>query len=173
MRGEHPVYGAGVVSVRPAREEDCEAIFELILELASYEKLRDEVSGDAEILRRELFDARTAEALIAEADGEMVGYALICGTFSTFECRAGIWIEDVYVRPEKRKLGAGRALFAHIAALARERDWPRVEWAVLEWNQLAIDFYEGLGATRLGDWRMMRLEGEALDRVSSGGDPLR
>lgn len=150
------------VAIREAREGDEEAIFALIVELAAYEKLRDDVSGDAETLRRELFEAKTAEALVAEVDGEMAGYALLARTFSTFECRAGIWIEDIYVRPESRKLGIGKALFARIAALAVERDWPRIEWAVLEWNQLAIDFYGGLGATPLDDWRMMRLDGDAL-----------
>ena len=166
---EDPVYGAAVaaVTIREAREGDENAIFELIVELATYEKLREDVSGDAETLRRELFEARTAEALVAEVDGATVGYALLARTFSTFKCKAGIWIEDIYVRPESRKFGIGRALFARVAALAVERDWPRVEWAVLEWNQLAIDFYDGLGATSLDDWRMMRLDGEALTALGS------
>ena len=170
--GEDPVYGAAVdeVTIRDAREGDESAIFALIFELATYEKLRDDVSGDAETLRRELFEAETAEALIAEADGAVVGYALLARTFSTFECRAGIWIEDIYVRPESRKLGVGRALFARVAALAVERDWPRVEWAVLDWNQLAIDFYDGLGATPLDDWRMMRLDGPALRELGARTD---
>jgi GNAT superfamily N-acetyltransferase len=155
------------VTVRDAREGDCETIFALIVELATYEKLAAEVCGDAETLRRELFEARTAEALIAEAGGEIVGYALLAHTFSTFECKAGIWIEDIYVRPERRGSGAGLALLARVAALAVERDWPRVEWAVLGWNRLAIDFYDSLGATPLDDWRMMRLDGEALSSLAS------
>jgi GNAT superfamily N-acetyltransferase len=162
------VYGARVpVTIREACEGDEAAIFELIVELATYEKLGDEVSGDAETLRRELFEAGTAEALIAEIDGEIVGYALLARTFSTFECRAGIWIEDIYVRPESRKAGAGRALFARVAALALERGWPRVEWSVLGWNRLAIEFYDGLGATPLDEWRMMRLDGEALATLAT------
>ncbi len=156
------------LTIRDARPRDAETIFEMIRELAVYEKLGDQVSGDAEILGRELFEARTAEALIAEIGGAAVGYALICGSFSTFECRAGIWIEDIYVRPESRKAGVGRALFAAVAALAVERGWPRVEWAALEWNDLALDFYDGLGAVRLDEWRMLRLEGEAL--AALGGD---
>jgi len=162
--GRDAGYGAAVaeVRIREAREGDEDAIFAMIVELATYEKLRDDVTGDADTLRRELFDAGTAEALVAEVDGEAVGYALLARTFSTFECRAGIWIEDIYVRPERRKLGIGKQLFARVAALAVERDWPRVEWAVLEWNRLAIDFYDGLGATALDDWRMMRLDGTAL-----------
>lgn len=163
------MYGAAVAEpmIRAAQEGDENAIFELIVELAAYEKLRDEVSGNAEVLRRELFEARTAEALVAEVEGETVGYALLARTFSTFECKAGIWIEDIYVRPSSRKLGIGRALFSRIASLAVERDWPRIEWSVLDWNRLAIDFYEGLGATALDDWRMMRLDGDALRRLST------
>jgi GNAT superfamily N-acetyltransferase len=161
-RGRYGPRVAHELTIRPALEGDVEAIFGLIQELAAYEKLADQVSGDAETLRRELFEAKTADALLAEVDGEAVGYALICGTFSTFECRAGIWIEDIYVRPPSRKAGVGRALFARIAALAVERDWPRVEWAALEWNELALDFYAGLGAEQLDEWRMLRLDGEAL-----------
>jgi GNAT superfamily N-acetyltransferase len=158
------VYGVGVdeLVIRQAREEDAQTLFGLILELAGYERLSDEVSGDAETLRRSLFVERTAEALLAEAQGEAVGYAIFCGTFSTFECKGGLWIEDVYVRPESRRLGAGRALFARIAGLAQERGLPRLEWAALDWNELALDFYDGLGATRLDEWRMLRLDGEAL-----------
>ena len=163
-RGEHPVYGVGVdeLVIREAHEEDVETLFGLILELADYERLSGEVSGDAETLRRSLFVERSAEALLAEAQGEVVGYAIFCGTFSTFECKGGLWIEDIYVRPESRRLGAGRALFARTAALALERGLPRLEWAALDWNELALDFYDGLGASRLDEWRMLRLDGEAL-----------
>ena len=169
-RGEDRVYGAGVgdeLTIRAVAEDDVETLFGLILELAAYERLSDEVSGDAEMLRRSLFVERTAEALLAEIDGEAVGYAILCGTFSTFECRGGIWIEDIYVRPESRKGGVGRALFARVAALAVERGFPRVEWAALDWNELALGFYDRLGARRMDDWRMLRLEGEALRRLGS------
>lgn len=151
--------------IREARESDVERLYALILELATYEKLRDQVNGDAERLRRSLFETKSAEALIAETDGEAIGYAIICGTFSTFECQAGIWIEDIYVRPANRKGGVGRALFARVAALALERGCPRIEWAALEWNQLALGFYAGLGAHRLEEWRMLRLEGDDLARL--------
>ncbi len=154
--------------VREATEADVETLFELIVELAVYEKLREDVSGDAETLRRSLFVERTAEALIAEVEGEAAGYAILCGSFSTFECRGGIWIEDIYVRPEAREAGIGRALFERIAGLARERGFPRVEWAALEWNELALGFYDRLGATRLEEWRMLRLDGEALERLGRG-----
>lgn len=168
------MYGPGMepgpaqeVTIRTAGEADVETLFGLILELAAYEKLRDEVRGDAETLRRSLFEERSAEALIAEAGGEAVGYAIVCGAFSTFECRAGLWVEDLFVRPESRKGGIGRALLARVAALALERGCPRVEWAALDWNELALGFYDELGAKRMDEWRMLRLEGEALTRLAT------
>lgn len=164
-------YGAGVaeeLTIRAVGEDDVETLFGLILELAVYEKLRDKVNGDPEILRRSLFEERTAEALLAEIGGEAVGYAILCGTFSSFECRAGVWIEDLYVRPESRKGGVGRALFAAVAAMAVERGAPRVEWAALDWNELALGFYDRLGARRMDEWQMLRLEGDDLTRVASG-----
>ncbi len=157
------------LTIRAVAEEDVEALFGLILELASYEKLSDEVSGDPEVLRRSLFVEGTAEALLAERAGEPVGYAILCGTFSSFECRGGIWIEDIYVRPERREGGVGRALFERVAQLAVERGFPRVEWAALDWNELALGFYDRLGARRMDEWRMLRLDGEALSRLGSSG----
>lgn len=153
--------------IRAVTEEDIETLFGLILELASYEKLSDEVTGDAEVLARSLVVERTAEALLAELDGEAVGYAILCGTFSSFECKGGIWIEDIFVQPASRKAGIGRALFERVAALAVERGFPRVEWAALDWNELALGFYDRLGARRMDEWRMLRLEGEALRRLGS------
>jgi len=141
-------------------------LFELILELASYERLSDEVKGDAGRLAHSLFEAGTAEALLAEVDGEAVGYAILCGTFSSFECLGGIWIEDIFVRPSRRRAGIGRALFERVAAIAVERGCPRVEWAALDWNELALGFYDGLGARRMDEWRMLRLEGEELERLA-------
>ena len=160
---------ADELTIRAVTEGDVDALFGLILELASYERLRDEVNGDAEVLARSLFVERTAEALLAELDGEAVGYAILCGTFSSFECRGGIWIEDIFVRPESRRAGIGRALFARVAELAVERGFPRVEWAALDWNELALGFYERLGARRMDDWRMLRLDGERLERLGASG----
>jgi GNAT superfamily N-acetyltransferase len=156
------------VAIRAATEDDVETLFGLIVELAGYEKLEDEVRGDAETLRRSLFADGTAEALLAEVGGEAVGYAIVCGTFSTFECKGGIWIEDIYVRPASRRAGIGRALFARVAAMAAERGLPRVEWAALNWNDLALGFYDRLGARRLDEWQMLRLDGEALARLAAG-----
>lgn len=157
------------LTIRPVAEGDVETLLELILELASYEKLTHEFTGDAQTLRRSLFEEGTAEALLAEIDGVAAGYAIVCGTFSTFECKGGIWIEDIYVRPERREAGVGRALFARVAELAVERGFPRVEWAALDWNELALGFYDRLGARRLDEWTMLRLDGEALRRLGSDG----
>jgi GNAT superfamily N-acetyltransferase len=156
------------VTIREAGPGDVGAIHSMILELAAYERLADEVRGTEEDLRRSLFEEGAAEALIAEVDGAPAGYAIVCGTFSTFECRPGTWVEDVFVRPQCRGLGIGQAFFEQVAAQALERGRTRLEWAVLEWNDLGLGFYEKLGAAPLDDWRMMRLDGEGLRRVGSG-----
>jgi GNAT superfamily N-acetyltransferase len=152
--------------IRAATADDAEIVFDLILELASYEKLAEEVRGDAETLRRSLFEERAAEALVLEAGEEAVGYAIFYTTFSTFECRSGIWLEDVYVRPEHRRGGIGRAVMEHLAEIALDRGHVRLEWCALEWNEPALRFYEGLGARRLDDWRMLRLERDGIRRLS-------
>jgi GNAT superfamily N-acetyltransferase len=162
---------ADAFSIRPATEADADLLFELILELAGYEKLADQVRGDAELLRRTIFEQRAAEALIIESPGgEAIGYAIFFTTFSTFECRSGIWLEDVYVRPEHRRGGIGRAIMEHLAGLALERGHVRLDWCALEWNEPALGFYAQLGATRLDDWRMLRLDADGMRRLSSG-DP--
>jgi GNAT superfamily N-acetyltransferase len=161
--------GANDVEIRPATEEDVQLLFDLILELASYEKLADEVAGDAEVLRRSLFEEKAAEALLLEtADGEAVGYAIFFTTFSTFECRSGIWLEDVYVRPEHRRGGIGRLVMEHLAKLALDRGHVRLDWVALEWNEPALSFYEQLGARRLDDWKLLRLEKDGIRRLAGG-----
>jgi GNAT superfamily N-acetyltransferase len=155
-------------TIRAATEDDVQLIFDLICELATYEKLRDEVVGTAEILRASLFDRHDAEALIVESDGEAVGYAIFYTTFSTFECRSGIWLEDVYVRPEHRRGGIGLRVMEHLAALALERGHVRLEWCALEWNEPALNFYAKLGANRLDDWRMLRLEVDGMRTLAAG-----
>jgi GNAT superfamily N-acetyltransferase len=161
------------VRIRAVTEADVELLFGLILELASYEKLRDAVAGDAEVLRRTLFEQRAAEALLIESDGETVGYAITFTTFSSFECRSGVWIEDIYVRPEHRRGGIGRQVMEHIAALALERGHVRLEWCALDWNEPALRFYEGLGAEPLADWITHRLDRAGMERLSraSGSPP--
>jgi GNAT superfamily N-acetyltransferase len=142
-----------------------EALFGLILELAEYEKLADAVAGDAAVLRRTLFEQRAAEALMVEADGEAIGYAIFFTTFSSFECRSGVWIEDIYVRPDERRNGIGRTVMEHIAALALERGHVRLEWSALDWNEPALRFYAKLGAIQLGDWITHRLDAEGMRRL--------
>ncbi len=160
---------AAGIEIRPAAEADVEALFGLILELASYEKMRDQVAGDPEVLRRTLFEQGAAEALLIEEaeSGEAIGYAIFYVTFSSFECRSGIWLEDVYVKPERRRGGIGRAVMEHLAALALERGHVRFEWCALDWNQPALDFYAGLGAERLDDWKMLRLERDGIARLAA------
>jgi GNAT superfamily N-acetyltransferase len=160
---------AAAPTIRAATEADVEPIFDLICELATYEKLRDQVVGTAEVLRASLFGRRDAEALIVEAGGEAVGYAIFYSTFSTFECRSGIWLEDVFVRTEHRRGGIGLRVMEHLAALALERGHVRLEWCALEWNEPALNFYAKLGARRLDDWRMLRLEVDGM-RELSGSD---
>lgn len=155
------------IRIRPATEADMEPLFGLILELAEYEKLTDAVRGDAEVLRKSLFEQRAAEALIVETGDEAVGYAIFFTTFSTFECRSGIWLEDVYVRPENRRGGIGRMVMEHLAALALDRGHVRLEWCALDWNEPALRFYDELGATRLEEWRMFRLDRDGMRRIGA------
>lgn len=153
--------------IRPALETDMELLFGLIRLLAEYEKLADKVTGSPELLRRTLFERRAAEALIVELDGEAIGYAIFFVTFSSFECRSGIWIEDIYVRPDRRRGGVGLAVMEHIAALTLERGHVRLEWTALDWNEPALRFYEKLGATQLGDWITHRLDVDGMRRLSA------
>ena len=153
-------------TIRAATEDDVQLIFDLICELATYEKLRDEVVGTPEILRASLFDRGDAEALIVEAAGEAVGYAIFYTSFSTFECRSGVWLEDVYVRPEHRRGGIGLRIMERLATLALERGHVRLEWCALEWNEPALNFYAKLGAGRLDAWRMLRLEVDGMRELA-------
>jgi GNAT superfamily N-acetyltransferase len=162
------VASAADAQIRPAGPEDAELLFGLILELAEYEKLGDEVRGDAEALRRSLFEQGAGEALVVEAGDKAVGYAIFFTTFSTFECRPGIWLEDVYVRPSHRRGGIGRMVMEHLAALAVERGHARLDWCALDWNEPALRFYDELGATRLEEWTMLRVEGERLRELAAG-----
>jgi GNAT superfamily N-acetyltransferase len=155
-------------TIRPATEDDVEVIYDLICELATYEKLRDEVVGTPEILRASLFDRHEAEALIVESDAEPIGYALFYTTFSSFECRGGIWLEDVYVKPEHRRGGIGRKVLEHLAAIALERGHVRLEWVALDWNEPALSFYKKLGAATLDDWLIHRLEADGIRRLAAG-----
>ncbi len=147
-------------------------ILTLIRELAEFERLAHEVVADEALLRAQLFGARpAAEVLLAEgADGEPAAFALFFQTFSTFVGRPGIYLEDLFVRPAWRKCGIGRALLQRIAALAVERGCGRFEWAVLDWNENAIGFYQKLGARVMEDWRICRVSGEGLEKLAATHD---
>jgi GNAT superfamily N-acetyltransferase len=156
-----------MVIIRPARSQDVNAIFELILDLAAYERLTDKVTGTSELLRAHLFDDRPyAEAIIAELDDLVIGYALFFHTYSTFLTQPGLYLEDVCVAPEYRRQGVGRSLMSAIAKIAVDRGCGRLEWSVLDWNQDAIAFYQKLGATVLSDWRTCRLTSTALAQLA-------
>lgn len=159
------------VRIEPATAPDVPLILRLIKELAEYEKLSDAVIATEERLMATLFgDRPAAEVAIAYAGDQAVGYAMWFHTFSTFLAQRGLYLEDIYVRPEYRGRGIGRALLTHVAAVAVQRDCGRLEWVVLDWNEPAIRFYESLGARALDEWRTFRLTGEALARVGSSGD---
>ncbi|HEX7289670.1 MAG TPA: GNAT family N-acetyltransferase [Conexibacter sp.] len=156
-----------VCEIRPATRADAPLLIELIGALADYERLRDQVVLDAALLERHLFGARpAAEAVIAQTGGDAVGYALFFSTFSTFLGRPGIWLEDLFVLPERRRGGVGRALLEHVAQLAVARGCGRLEWSALDWNEPALAFYRGLGARVLPEWRLHRLDGAALAAVA-------
>lgn len=150
-------------SIRSATRDDLPLVASLIRELADYEKLSHAVRFEPAVLADHLFGERPmAEVLIGEIDGEAQGFALFFTTFSTFEGRPGIYLEDLFVRPAARGGGLGRSLITHVARLAVQRGCARFEWAVLDWNAPAIGFYEKLGARPLDDWKVMRLDGLAL-----------
>lgn len=161
------------MEVRKAGSEDAETLVALILELAEYEKLRDEAEPDAAALRLQLAEDANprCEALLAEVDGTAVGFALFFRNYSTFLTNFGTYLEDLYVRPEHRGAGIGFALLQRVAQIARARGSRRLDWAVLDWNTPAIDFYRQLGAEPLDDWTTMRLTEEAIDRVASADGP--
>jgi GNAT superfamily N-acetyltransferase len=154
--------------IAAARPEDCGILIELIGALAAYEKLSHQVVATEAQLRAELFCAQPViEAVIGWEGERAVGFALFFHNFSTFLARRGIYLEDLFVVPDARRRGYGRALLVHVARLAVERGCGRFEWAVLDWNRPAIDFYQALGATVLPDWRICRLTADALTRCAS------
>ena len=156
--------------IREASERDVPLILSFIRELAEYEKLSREVVATEEEVRESLFAGRRyAEVLIAEHDGAPAGFALFFHNFSTFLGKPGIYLEDVYVRPEFRGTGIGRQLLVKLAHLALERGCGRLEWAVLDWNEPSIGFYRQLGAVAMDDWTVYRVSGDALRKLGGGG----
>jgi GNAT superfamily N-acetyltransferase len=163
------VTAATGLRIRPATPDDVDQIHASILALAEFERARDRVTATPEMLAAGLFGERPgAEVLIAELDETPAGFALFYGTFSTWEGRPGIWLEDLFVPERHRGAGVGGALLARLAAIALERGCARLEWHALDWNEPALRFYERLGATRLSPWELHRLDGESLRRVAAG-----
>jgi GNAT superfamily N-acetyltransferase len=154
-------------ALRSAELRDVGAIVQLIRDLAEFEKLTHLVQVTPEKLRPQLFGERpAAEALVAECAGEVVGFALFFTNFSTFLAQPGLYLEDLFVKPEFRGRGIARALLVRLASIAVERDYGRFEWSVLDWNVHAIKFYEGMGATVMPEWRICRVTGGALQTLS-------
>jgi GNAT superfamily N-acetyltransferase len=154
------------VAIRAATVDDVPALLELFGALADYEQLRDQLHATEEQLRESLFgERRAAEALIAERGSQPVGYALFFSTFSSFLATRGIWLEDLFVLPEHRGAGVGRALLSQLAA--RVEGGGRLEWCALDWNELALGFYRGIGARAMDEWTTLRLDGEALASLAA------
>ena len=156
------------LSIAPATPADVPTVLALIRELAEYEKLLHEVVADEALLQEALFGPRTvAECVLARDGATPLGFALYYFNFSTFLARPGLYLEDLYVRTEHRGQGVGEALLKHLAQIAVRRGCGRMEWAVLNWNRRAIDFYERMGAEGVLDWTVYRMSGEALLRLGS------
>lgn len=163
---ESSTSGAGF-RIERANETHLPLILSFIRELADYERLSHEVVATEVSLRNTLFGERPAAEVIIAYNAEMpVGFALFFHNYSTFLSRRGLYLEDLYVRPESRGKGAGRALLVYLARLARERNCGRFEWAVLDWNEPSINFYKSLGAVAMDEWTTFRLTGESLERLA-------
>ena len=151
---------------RGACPEDTALILRFIRELAAYEQLEDQVVADEETLRRWIFEKKGAEVLFALEDGREVGFALYFHNFSTFLGRSGVYLEDLFVLPEYRGRGYGKALLCRLAAIAKEEGCGRLEWWCLDWNKPSIDFYKSMGAEPMEDWTVYRVAGETLDKLA-------
>ncbi len=155
-------------TIRQAMEEDIPTVLSFIRELAEFERLAHEVEASEALLRESLFGGRPrAEVLFGCVDDEPVAFAVFFHNFSTFLGRQGLYLEDLYVKPAFRKQGIGRALLVHLAQIAKARNCGRFEWAVLDWNKRAIEFYESLGAAGLKEWTIFRVIGEGLDHLAA------
>ena len=156
------------LTFRFAQPEDCGRILDFVHALAEYEKMSDQVVADEATLREWIFEKGKAEVIFAVVDGKEVGFALFCYNFSTFLGKAGIWLEDLFVLPEYRGKGYGKAILQKLASIAVERGCGRLEWYCLDWNKPSIDFYTGHGAVGLTEWTTYRLAGETLEKMAKG-----
>ena len=153
------------LNIRQALRNDVPLILALIKELAVYERLAHKVTATVETLEQSLFGKHHAEAVLAEVNGKVVGFAIYFFNFSSFEGKAGLYLEDLFVRPEARTKGVGLAIFKHLAQLAVKNDCARFEWSVLDWNEPAIGFYKKLGAFPMSDWTVYRMERDVFARL--------
>ena len=155
------------LTIREAEESDNDQIHQLIMDLAEFEKIKDTVEADKDSTHAALFgNDPSAEAIVAEVDMEIVGTAIFFHNYSTFIGKRGLYLEDIYVRPEHRGNGIGRSLLSRLARIAEQRDCGRMEWTVLDWNTKAIDFYDELGGKILDEWKIVRLDAEGIKKVS-------
>ncbi|MCL2415780.1 MAG: GNAT family N-acetyltransferase [Defluviitaleaceae bacterium] len=152
---------------RFATREDCPLILEFIIAIAKYEKMEKDVVATAELLEEWIFDKKSARVIFAIADGVEVGFAVFCQNFSTFLGRAGLYLEDVYVKPEYRGRGIGYAILCELARIAVAEGFGRMEWQCLDWNSPSIDFYLGLGAIQMHEWSTYRLAGDSLLKLAA------
>lgn len=155
-----------MINIRKAISDDVAIILELIKGLADYEKMTNDVVATEEKLYSTLFENKFAHVFIAEWNGKPVGFSLYFFNYSTFLAKPGIWLEDLYVMPEFRGKGIGKALLKNLAKVALENNCGRLEWAVLDWNTPAIDFYKSLGAKPMDDWTTFRVTDDALESLS-------
>lgn len=153
-------------TIRKAEREDVALILGFIKGIARYEKMEDEVEATTELLEQQLFDQKRAEVIFAVEDGKEIGFALFFHNFSTFVGKCGLYLEDLYVYPEYRGRGYGKALFLELVKIARERGCGRMEWVCLNWNQPSIDFYRSMGAVSLDEWKTYRLTEEKLSELA-------
>lgn len=153
------------ITFRYADRQDLGLILEYIKELAEYEKLQDEVVATEEILEEWIFNQKKAEVILAQADGKEAGFILFFHNFSTFLGRAGIYLEDLFVRSEYRGAGVGKALLKKLASITVERGCGRLEWSCLDWNQKSIDFYRSMGAVSMDEWIVYRVTGDSLKQL--------
>lgn len=153
-------------NIRPAQPEESGLVLEFIKKLAAYEKCADEVVADEATLRHSLFEERSAEVVFAEEDGVVIGFALFFHNFSTFVGRKGLYLEDLFILPEKRGKGYGKALLKYLAQLAVERQCGRMEWICLDWNESALKVYRSIGAFPMDEWTVQRLDEGALKQFA-------
>lgn len=154
------------VTFRKAERKDVALILEFIQGLAAYEHMENDVVADEALLEEWIFDKQKAEVIFAVADGKKVGFALFFHNFSTFLGRAGLYLEDLFVKPEYRGKGYGKAILKKLAAIAVERGCGRLEWSCLDWNTPSIDFYRALGAVPMDEWTVYRVTGETLKKLA-------